>query len=941
MGGNRDKFNHWNGATSQRCLLGAEGDGGVHGKYPHGWDNRRGDADKYDEAGARGKRRRVGWRDLPQQRGEQPRDRERAGHADAHAGSEHHRRPAENEADHLRAAGAERHADPDFPRSLRDAVRHHTVNADGREEDRRPRKHAEKKRNGPRILERPPQRVVEQLHIAHGHLRIDLSRGVPNRRNRAQRIARRAQQERHLDARACVRRLDMRRALSKGDVQHGLWLVLPDEWGRVACNAHDFARLLVSRQLQREPLADRVGIGPETSRHRFADHGDPWRGDHVAIGELAALHERYLHGSKIAVAHGGVQCIVRVLAGGSGSAFHSKRHVVCAVERQQHGSGRRLHAGDRPCPLEEIGEDLVRPGAELPGGQSLVLVACGFSVLRPRHRHLKRQHAWWVGVQRRVHEPQETSREKAGAGERHEREGELAGDQDHSQPLRPGAGGDDATELANGTALLRRRGVKRGHEAEDEAGRHRCGDAEEEHRRIERNLVQPRSVGRRKRDEHAETAPSEEYAQRAADQRQDEALDEELPDQLPAAGADRQPNRDFSVACRRSSEQEAGDIRAGDEQQERDSALQKQQRARKPADEFLLHRLEVYPPRLAVHGADLRKLLSDASRDDVDVALRRRHRDAWLQTPENRDVARRPLQLLVVEEERLEKLPLIAEQLEVGVDDADDGDAAAVHADGLAEDLRVAREAPPPQPFADQDDRRGMVDLVLGGRKQSAANRSDAKLLQKLRRATLAGDALGRRAVFFRAERTRVRPGGAQRGERAVLASPREIVGDGGAVIRVGLIGRYGPDKRQLAGIGKRQRLEQNRPDQREDRGIRADAEREHKDRGDGEPGSSWKTAEGKAYVPQGGLEAMKHPRLPRFFPAQRGAAEPATSFRRGVCGRRARFFELVTAHGQMKRDLIVQIALQAATTDKGKQTAPERSQLSHLGAPKPLARHP
>ncbi len=52
----------------------------------------------------------------------------------------------------------------------------------------------------------------------------------------------------------------------------------------------------------------------------------------------------------------------------------------------------------------------------------------------------------------------------------------------------------------------------------------------------------------------------------AAEQREDEALGQQLPDQPSAAGAKREPHADLAPPRRASSEEEAGDIGAADEQ---------------------------------------------------------------------------------------------------------------------------------------------------------------------------------------------------------------------------------------------------------------------------------------------------------------------------------------------------------------------------------------
>ena len=62
--------------------------------------------------------------------------------------------------------------------------------------------------------------------------------------------------------------------------------------------------------------------------------------------------------------------------------------------------------------------------------------------------------------------------------------------------------------------------------------------------------------------------------QRAGDDRQEQAFRQQLTDQAGTAGAKRDPNAHFLLACRCSREQEVRNVRAGDQKQERHGAEQ-------------------------------------------------------------------------------------------------------------------------------------------------------------------------------------------------------------------------------------------------------------------------------------------------------------------------------------------------------------------------------
>ncbi len=59
-------------------------------------------------------------------------------------------------------------------------------------------------------------------------------------------------------------------------------------------------------------------------------------------------------------------------------------------------------------------------------------------------------------------------------------------------------------------------------------------------------------------------------AERAADRREDEALAEQLPHEPPRARAERHAHGDLALADRRARQEQVGDVRAGDEEHERD-----------------------------------------------------------------------------------------------------------------------------------------------------------------------------------------------------------------------------------------------------------------------------------------------------------------------------------------------------------------------------------
>ena len=73
------------------------------------------------------------------------------------------------------------------------------------------------------------------------------------------------------------------------------------------------------------------------------------------------------------------------------------------------------------------------------------------------------------------------------------------------------------------------------------------------------------------------TTNSERGAQGSADERQDDALDHQLTNQLAPAGPDTQPNGDLLGASAGPAERQVGDVRHGNQQDERHGAGQNPQ----------------------------------------------------------------------------------------------------------------------------------------------------------------------------------------------------------------------------------------------------------------------------------------------------------------------------------------------------------------------------
>ena len=179
----------------------------------------------------------------------------------------------------------------------------------------------------------------------------------------------------------------------------------------------------------------------------------------------------------------------------------------------------------------------------------------------------------------------------------------------------------------------------------------------------------------------------------------------------------------------------------------------------------------------------------------------------------------------------------VAREVEALGHHADDVCLDAVQPHRLADDLRIAGKAALPEVVAENGDRRRAAVAIFIGCEDAAANRPNAEHVPHRRGEPHAFDALGRRAVFRRAQVHREAEIRADRVERSRLLLPRQIVRSRGAVAHRGPIHERRPQRHQAFGLVIRQVGEQRGVDQAEDGRVRADAQRQRQHRRDGESG--------------------------------------------------------------------------------------------------------
>ena len=120
--------------------------------------------------------------------------------------------------------------------------------------------------------------------------------------------------------------------------------------------------------------------------------------------------------------------------------------------------------------------------------------------------------------------------------------------------------------------------------AKQQAGADRDRQREQQHDRIERDLVQPRQLRRLQVDEQLDAAVGERGADGAADQRDDQRLRHQLPGHAPGFGAEREADRQLLLPRLGAHQEQVGDVRARDQQHEADRAEQNPQHRADVAD---------------------------------------------------------------------------------------------------------------------------------------------------------------------------------------------------------------------------------------------------------------------------------------------------------------------------------------------------------------------
>jgi hypothetical protein len=232
----------------------------------------------------------------------------------------------------------------------------------------------------------------------------------------------------------------------------------------------------------------------------------------------------------------------------------------------------------------------------------------------------------------------------------------------------------------------------------------------------------------------------------------------------------------------------------------------------------------------------------------------------------------------------------------------------------LAENLRIAAEAPLPHAVADERHRGHLIDPVLVVGERAADDRGDAERTEQRRRDGLAEDAFGGGAIVFEAERPHAAGDPVEctdRFEGLRLIPEGDIAGNAGGAELIGFaaVGNR-PDDDEPIGSRERERLQQRRIHQAEDHAVGGDAERQRRGRGEGEAGIAAQAAQAVEQIARERLDPEKGIGFAGALLDTRAIAEPAERRGPGLPGRQPAIDVRLDLQCEVRLDLFVELAV-------------------------------
>ena len=189
--------------------------------------------------------------------------------------------------------------------------------------------------------------------------------------------------------------------------------------------------------------------------------------------------------------------------------------------------------------------------------------------------------------------------------------------------------------VLEGVVEIDARGAQRGSETEEHGGEEAGGQAEQQHRGVDADLIEARDLAAAEGREGLGPVPGEHQPGGSTGESQQNAFGEQLTEQAHARSAEGGAQRDLLDAPGGASQHQVGDIGAGDQQNEADGAEQNPERPLHAADHLVAQRPHHHADALCVV---LRVLAGDSADHGVHLGLRRGGGDSRLEAAEQLQV---------------------------------------------------------------------------------------------------------------------------------------------------------------------------------------------------------------------------------------------------------------------------------------------------------------
>ncbi len=395
----------------------------------------------------------------------------------------------------------------------------------------------------------------------------------------------------------------------------------------------------------------------------------------------------------------------------------------------------------------------------------------------------------------------------------------------------------------------RPRRLHRRRKREENRGDERGCECERDHAHIGNRRQRPRGLGERQRLHQERTRPPREReTEHTTGRREQQALDETLTDDCAAARTERNPDRDFLLPRGAAREQQVRDVGARDQQHHADHAHQHQNgrgefsaQIRSPFRTLAqkqMFRHEALAERFRRGGRLFDLLFVDLPVDHVHRRFSLLARDARLDARhDGQPPAAAVLQIvpgrrhLRFHHHRHHHVRVLADDdaVEAWRRDADDGHRRAVEGDGTIDDRRIAGEAAHPVVVTQDRHRISARRLVVVWRQRAADVRADGEDVEVVPGHELTADAL-RLSVGHQRERRGKACDDAAEHRRLIAEVAVHRVREGAVVERASLKCAGSVEDHELLRISYGQQAEQQLIGERENRRVRADAERDRQD---------------------------------------------------------------------------------------------------------------